>query len=587
MANGRGNNGTGPPAVPFRDALVHSLLFNGDESIQRCQDDIQVSFTVTVQPVDNAGNPCKWNKPDSIASYRLEGNADAVSYATAFLQEALDNAQTYINAHEISSTQSVRDNIVPFREATGNGSETYSALLRRHEKHYSDHVRAQAEAAEMRKVEALRGWLNDLKREKLKKRYPRHPEEVGLLNHSQAFQKARAKPDSITPENIDAFFDTRLNGSNLTVGDALATLGVLEQGKVQSVAIQFNPASTNSTLDNRESPVAARIRQGLKTSVPPFEPRSRAQALFHLAIEDHAYTFGIGTSGGGKTFEAIRMGLEMVAAGKVPYVTIVRAMTTTTGGKGIGEVPGDENKKVRRWFKAINETVEAASGGYDLDTLVKSGIIRTELPDNERGATLNGYIIVDEGQNLPGKVMADLLGRPGADTKFVVTGNTVNQIDIDVGHDAPGLLYVLDYYGRLKLNENLETALKDNQIGPDDIRYVKDFLDNCAFVNFPAESGVARNRFAPGLSILENAPAASAWRRQYARTFYSASRIQQIDRLEPLVEQTRKVLEDLHGRLERAYEGEATRRWPLLFEDKRNIRPEPVRERCPREHTLN
>ncbi len=581
------NNGCLPgnkTKIEYRDELVHSLLFCGSENFTKLEDELKTIFGVTIRSIKDSGQ-FAGRKSRGVIGYELAGNAAVLPGATEFVNEVFDAAEKFILSRNLNGIKAVRNNVIFFY--TGNGP--FLPLAHRHEQKFRDTLfenkLADAAAARLQ-LKNFHDLLVSLSSVDMKLTFG---DSGRLLSESKVFADALAMPETVAnSESYHQLLKTpvRAKGGH-TIGSILVGLGLLGGGgaciknaDVFNMASFGNGSSCSNGNGSDPKPLngnktsvstspGGRKSGGInKLVVAEFSPKSREQVLFSWAIDDHQVTFGIGTSGGGKTFEALRKGLDAYLKGNTAKVTIIRAMTTAAGGPGMGEVPGDENQKMKRWFSALDETVKAVAGGTELSQLVKAGIVEIRPPDYLRGATLNGFTIIDEGQNLPDEVLEDLLFRPGdkengESGKIVITGNIRNQIDINLRRFHPGILYALDIFGRMKIE-----GVTPQLIGTDDserLDLAREALDQIAFIAFPAETGRARNKLAPGLSIIASSLLSREWHMNVANEFYSDERARHLRNLQPRIERAEAMLDELNFLVMQKYLHRARRELPELF----------------------
>jgi hypothetical protein len=565
-------------SIDYPGDLVHALLFSGGDDAYRFTDDLTKIFGVRIEPVQGKGEKKDLHSRKNISHYHLFGKEEVLEHAGKFVNEIIDLAAKDIRANNIHGVKPAKQRTLFFYE------NHVISVAARYEREFQNRLMQEKQveaAAALGVVKQFQSTLNALKPVNLKDNFG----DMGrALRDNKAFQEALGNPENIRNQNdMNNLLAVSLNGKGgLTVGVALVQLGLMSGASVPQVSRNFSQASgSNNDNDQRgvklllpdakpsegksgrkkgKSGGSAKNRSSL--AVPEPSPRSQAQALFSMAIDDHVITCGIGTSGGGKSYEAIRKGLEMVASGDTSHITIIRPQTTTSG-KDPGAVPGDATDKYRPYTEALDTTIKKITGGTGLQALEKMGVMQIQNINFLRGATLEGYVIIDEGQNLANDVFEDLLFRPDEGQKIVVTGNIRNQIDIDLRRGHPGILYALDIYGHLKVN-----GVTSEGIGTDDpekIKIVEQVLDKMAFIPFPSETGSARNELAAGLSILARSPLSLKWQAEVAREFYSKEQAELFEKLQPRIERAEKTLQKMNDLLLSRYLQKGLKNYPGFF----------------------
>ena len=162
----------------------------------------------------------------------------------------------------------------------------------------------------------------------------------------------------------------------------------------------------------------------------------------------------IGQAGTGKTLLAIATALEQVVERKL-YKKIFISRPVIPMGKDIGYLPGDEKEKMRPWMQPIYDNIEFLANNKeekqnnDVEKLIAGleglGYLKIEPLTYIRGRTIpQGFVIIDEAQNLTPHEVKTIITRVGKDTKIVLTGDPY-QIDSPyLNESSNGLSYTAD-----------------------------------------------------------------------------------------------------------------------------------------------
>lgn len=161
------------------------------------------------------------------------------------------------------------------------------------------------------------------------------------------------------------------------------------------------------------------------------EPRTPGQRVYLDALREHAMVFAIGPAGTGKTYLAVAVACECLAAGEFRKLVLTRP--AVEAGEHLGFLPGDFQAKVnpylRPLYDALNDILEPAVARRFLE----NDVIEVCPLAYMRGRTLNdAFIILDEGQNTTSGQMFMFLTRMGDRSRLVVTGD-VTQTDLPAG----------------------------------------------------------------------------------------------------------------------------------------------------------
>ncbi len=174
-------------------------------------------------------------------------------------------------------------------------------------------------------------------------------------------------------------------------------------------------------------------------------PRNDGQSFaYHLALDPNISLLTLqGKAGAGKTLMALLAAYEQL--GREYKRIIVYRPIYEVGGKELGYLPGDINKKFGPWARPILDNLELifehdkegeliaaddlALGDDTIDISTEKGHILISPIIYIRGRSLhNSYVIVDEAQNLTPNDVKSLTTRAGKGTKMVITGDPT-QID--------------------------------------------------------------------------------------------------------------------------------------------------------------
>ena len=162
----------------------------------------------------------------------------------------------------------------------------------------------------------------------------------------------------------------------------------------------------------------------------------------------------IGKAGTGKTVLAIASALEQVVERKL-YKKIFIARPVIPMGKDIGFLPGNEKEKMKPWMLPIYDNIEflasnkSQSNSVDAEKVIigleSLGLLKVEPLTYIRGRSIpQGFIIIDEAQNLTPHEVKTIITRVGKDTKIVFTGD-LEQIDSPyLDANSNGLSYIVE-----------------------------------------------------------------------------------------------------------------------------------------------
>ncbi|MBF2753861.1 MAG: PhoH family protein [Gammaproteobacteria bacterium AqS3] len=174
----------------------------------------------------------------------------------------------------------------------------------------------------------------------------------------------------------------------------------------------------------------------LRTPRLRVRPASRNQRTYIQALLRRTLTFAVGPAGTGKSFLAVATAVQMLQAGQVERIVLVRPVIEA--GEKLGFLPGDINQKVDPYMRPLYDALISMLGSDRLNTLQDEGRIEVAPLAYMRGRTLNNaMIILDEAQNATPMQMKMFLTRLGLNSRAAATGD-LSQIDLPK-HQSSGL----------------------------------------------------------------------------------------------------------------------------------------------------
>ncbi len=201
----------------------------------------------------------------------------------------------------------------------------------------------------------------------------------------------------------------------------------LEQGA------EIDPAEVDGALRMAEAPGGNLLPEDLavQTRKRQILPRSRRQAAYLQAIDNHDLVFGLGPAGTGKTYLAVAKAVESLVRGEIDRIVLSRP--AVEAGEQLGFLPGDMKDKVDPYLRPLYDALHDMLPGNQVAKKIDTGEIEIAPLAFMRGRTLShSFVILDEAQNTTAVQMKMFLTRLGENARMVVTGD-LSQVDLPGG----------------------------------------------------------------------------------------------------------------------------------------------------------
>lgn len=162
--------------------------------------------------------------------------------------------------------------------------------------------------------------------------------------------------------------------------------------------------------------------------------RGTNQRAYLTSIRDNDLAFGIGPAGTGKTYLAVACAIDVLEAGQVNRIILVRP--AVEAGERLGFLPGDMSQKVDPYLRPMYDALYDMLGPEQVGKLIERNLIEIAPLAFMRGRSLNeSFVILDEAQNTSVAQMKMFLTRIGFGSHAVITGD-ITQIDLPSGQQS-------------------------------------------------------------------------------------------------------------------------------------------------------
>lgn len=185
--------------------------------------------------------------------------------------------------------------------------------------------------------------------------------------------------------------------------------------------------------------------------------KNQKQKQLANTIKENRITFVTGSPGSGKTFIALKTGLELL---KSDDFRIGDMMLTTpiieVSPKSLGALPGDLQDKITNYFDHFYDNLDKMVGSKVRKFLKGSNVVNDKVVNFMRGTTfgkydennepIGTYCLLDEAQNLTVSEMKTFISRLGENSKMVICGDP-EQCDIKLNkNEKNGLVDAIERF---------------------------------------------------------------------------------------------------------------------------------------------
>ncbi|RUA06455.1 MAG: PhoH family protein [Fusobacteria bacterium] len=286
----------------------------------------------------------------------------------------------------------------------------------------------------------------------------------------------RIKADSlglnVEDYNSDKMDLEELYTGNIEVEVDLETLKKYEKsGRIKYDEIMKEEPIVNSfiTMNYKDKSASGRYNKDTKriermafsdVSVWGIRGRNNEQefALDLLMDENIKVVTLVGKAGTGKTLLAVASGLEQVVE-RSKYKKLFIARPIVAMGKDLGYLPGSEKEKLKPWMQPIFDNIdflanakEEKAGEKVIMGLESMGLLKIEALTYIRGRSIpEGFMIIDEAQNLTPHEIKTIVTRAGENTKIVFTGDPYQIDNPYLDAESNGLTYLAERFKNVEI----------------------------------------------------------------------------------------------------------------------------------------
>lgn len=172
--------------------------------------------------------------------------------------------------------------------------------------------------------------------------------------------------------------------------------------------------------------------------------KNQKQKLLSDTIKENRITFVTGSPGSGKTFIALKTGLELIKDQDSQIGDmLLTSPVIEVSPKSVGALPGTLDEKIMNYFQHFYDNIDKLVGNDVKKFLRQSDLITEKIVNFMRGTTfgkyqedgtpIGTYCILDEAQNLEVNEIKTYLSRLGENSKMIILGDP-GQCDLRLRH---------------------------------------------------------------------------------------------------------------------------------------------------------
>ncbi len=186
-------------------------------------------------------------------------------------------------------------------------------------------------------------------------------------------------------------------------------------------------------------------KQRRKKQVPDevkIMPKNVEQENYMSAIDSAQIIFAIGPAGTGKTYIALKSGIEQLLQRKKRK--LIQLRPAIEAGESLGHLPGDISEKLTPYHLPLQSLINDYGRYMNIDELKKQNRIQTLAVGFARGYTFNDcYVLVTEAQNMSPEQVKMILTRIGDNCTMVLEGDVEQH---DLKHKKSGLMDAVEKF---------------------------------------------------------------------------------------------------------------------------------------------
>lgn len=180
----------------------------------------------------------------------------------------------------------------------------------------------------------------------------------------------------------------------------------------------------------------------------PVRPLNAKQRTYMELLETKDIIVATGFAGTSKTYLPTAIGCDKMRLGHIDKIIFSRP--NISNSKSLGFFAGTLEEKMSNWLAPVLSVVTERMGAGGLEVALKHGDIQFQPLETIKGLSVNnGWLIVDEAEDLSVEEVKKVITRVGKNCKLILAGD-ITQSELN---EKSGLLWLIKFAARNDLSD--------------------------------------------------------------------------------------------------------------------------------------
>lgn len=185
-----------------------------------------------------------------------------------------------------------------------------------------------------------------------------------------------------------------------------------------------------------------------QTLANPLRPLNNKQRTYMELLEKKDVIVATGFAGTSKTYLPTAMACDLLRLGRIDKIIFSRP--NISNSKSLGFFAGSLEEKMTNWLAPVLGVVKERMGAGALEVALKHGDIQFQPLETIKGLSVsNGWLIVDEAEDLTIDEVKKVITRVGKDCKLILAGD-ITQAELG---EKSGLRWFTQFVQRQNLQD--------------------------------------------------------------------------------------------------------------------------------------